>query len=247
MFDAAFGALRQIFTPPFRAILWKVLALTLALLAGLWLLLDKIILHFVTTPFAEGSFAQGAWPWLETIIAIVAGLGLFVGLVFVVAPVSSLVAGFFLDDLADIVERDDPSIPPGAPLPAAQALWLASKFAALSLVVNLFALILFLIPGVNALVFFIANGYLLGHEYFELAALRYRPLEDVRALRRAHAMELFVGGLAIAVFVAIPVVNLLTPLFGTAFMVRWHRARFLRDAGAPTAPAPLQASRWPSN
>jgi uncharacterized protein involved in cysteine biosynthesis len=33
----------------------------------------------------------------------------------------------------------------------------------------------------------------------------------------------FVGGLFIAGFVAIPIVNLATPLFGTAFMVHMHK------------------------
>ena len=42
------------------------------------------------------------------------------------------------------------------------------------------------------------------------------------AMRRANAPYLFVCGLFIAALMAIPIVNLLTPLFGTAFMVRIH-------------------------
>ena len=100
---------------------------------------------------------------------------------------------------------------------------LSARFALVSLAVNLVALLVFLLPGVNILVFFVANAYLLGREYFELAALRYRPLAEVRILRRKHAVMLFVCGLFIAAFVAVPIVNLLTPLFGTAFMVRMHK------------------------
>ena len=111
----------------------------------------------------------------------------------------------------------------GQALPGGQAMWLAVKFAAVSVLVNLLALALLLLPGINILAFFGANAYLLGREYFELAALRYRPLAEVRAMRSAHGLYLFVCGLFIAALVAIPVANLLTPLFATAFMVRVHK------------------------
>lgn len=218
MIGAAAAAAREIFTPPFRAVLWKVLALTLVLLVLLWTALDKLVL-------STASIWIGAnYPWLQTTLAIATGIGLVFALAFAVAPISMLVAGFFLDDLADLVERDDPSVPPGRALRAGVALWLAAKFALVAVVVNLMALAVFLLPGVNALVFFVANAYLFGREYFELAALRYHPIEEVRRLRRDHAVELFIAGLVIAAVVAVPIVNLLTPLFGTAFMVRLHRA-----------------------
>ena len=112
------------------------------------------------------------------------------------------------------------------------ALWLATKFAGVSLIVNLAALALFLIPGVNALVFYLANSYLLGREYFELAALRFRSLEDVRALRRRRAVYLFLCGMFIAAFVSVPLLNLLTPLFGASFMVRVHQRMRLAELNA---------------
>lgn len=236
MLQAAYDAFNQIFTPPFRATLWKVLALTLALLALMWVGLDKLVVGNI----ASGEWAP--WPWVKTALTILTGLGLFVGMAFLVAPASSLVAGFFLDDLAERVEHD--VYPPGAQgaaLPVGQAAWLAARFAAVSLGVNFVALILFLLPGVNALVFFVANAYLLGREYFELAALRYRPIEEVRVLRQRHSLVLFLCGLLIAAFVAVPVVNLLTPLFGVAFMVRMHKLLAPPQAAA-SRPAPAPAS-----
>ena len=227
MIEAAVAAVRQCLSPPFRAVLWRVLALTLGVLALVWFGLDRFILGYVTVP----------WPWLQVTLNILTGVGLVFGLAFVVAPVSMLVAGFFLDDLAERVEREDPRLPPGRALPAGTAIWLASKFAAVSLVVNALALAVFLIPGVNATVFFVANAYLFSREYFELAALRYHPPETVRALRRAHAGTIFVAGLFIAAFVAVPVLNLLTPLFGVAFMVRLHRAIGLVPVTVSAPPA----------
>ncbi len=214
MFSAAPAAFRQIFTPPFRAILWKVLALTLAILALTGLGLDNLVLHY----------AGATNPWISSALSVLTGLGLFVGLVYFVAPVSSLVAGFFLDELAQRVERETgPETMPGRALPAGTAMCLAAKFAVVSGLVNLCALLLLLVPGINLVAFFCANAYLLGREYFELAALRYRPLEEARALRRKHAIYLFLCGFPIAAFVAVPIVNLLTPLFGVAFMVRVHK------------------------
>src|SRR5947209_5419350 len=214
MLHDALAALRQILTPPFRAVLIKMLGLTLLLLALVWLGLDRLVVHFIAVPY----------PWLATILSVATGIGLFVGLAFLLAPASSLVAGFFLDELAEIVERH--IYPPdriGRPLPAGYAVWLATKFAFVSALVNFLALLLLLVPGVNAIAFFVANAYLLSREFFELAALRYRPLEEVRLLRRRHQLRLFIAGLLIAAFLAVPVLNLLTPLFGTAFMVRLHK------------------------
>jgi uncharacterized protein involved in cysteine biosynthesis len=42
-------------------------------------------------------------------------------------------------------------------------------------------------------------------------------------MRRDHAATVFMAGLIIAGFVAIPIVNLATPLFGMAFMVHMHK------------------------
>lgn len=213
MLEHATAAARQIFTPPYRAVFSKTLALTLAMLALVWIGLDRLILSQVTLSNA----------WVAWAVSLATGLGLFVGLAFVLAPTSALVAGLFLDELAEHAERDvAPEGAQGRALPAGQAIWLAAKFAGVSALVNLAALTLLLVPGVNAIAFLCANAYLFGREYFELAALRYRPLEEVRALRRRHALRLFFAGLFIAALLAVPVLNLLTPLFGTAFMVRVH-------------------------
>lgn len=215
LFEHALAAARQIFTPPYRAVFIKTLALTLALLGLVWGGLDKLILSQIAVSNA----------WAQWAVSLLTGVGLFIGLAFALAPTSALVAGFFLDELAEHAERDAaPDGEIGQALPAGQAIWLAAKFAGVSALVNLAALLLLLVPGVNAVAFLCANAYLFSREYFELAALRYRPLEEVRILRRRHAVKIFLAGLFIAGLLAVPVLNLLTPLFGTAFMVRVHRS-----------------------
>ncbi len=214
MFALAADALRQILQPSCRVILYKSLALTLAVLGLAWIILERLIAG-VLAP------AQG---WVAAALSIVAGLGLFVGMIFLVAPITSLVAGFFLDDLAAIVEAEvGPEGSEGRALPAGRAMLLALRFFGFSLAMNILALVLLLVPGVNLVAFLVVNAYVLGREYFELAAMRYHSVEAARALRQAHALEVFVAGLFVAGFVAIPLANLATPLFATALMVRLHR------------------------
>lgn len=214
MINDAIDAFVEIFTPPFRATLWKSLGLTILMLVAIGFGLDRL----------AGSLVRVETPWLAAILAVLLGLGLVVGLAFLIGPVTSLVAGFFLDDMAAIVERAvDPAGPPGKPAPIGAAAMFALRYAGLSLVVNLVALALLFAPGVNVVAFLGANGYLLGREYFELAAMRFRSPADARAMRRHYELRVFVAGLVVAGFMAIPILNLCTPLFATAFMTRVHK------------------------
>jgi CysZ protein len=220
MLDAALDAARQILTPPFRAVLWKTLALTLALLAVIWAFLHKLIVAGVGLTH----------PWAAAPLSLLSGVGLFLGLAFLITPVSFLVAGYFFDELALLAERESaPDEAPGKPLSLSKSLLLSVKFSAVTLAVNLAALLLLLVPGINAVAFFAANAYLSGHGYFELAAARYLSFPEVRRLRKSNSLRVFAAGLVIAALLAIPLANLLTPLFGTAFMVR-----IVRDIRRPS-------------
>ena len=217
------AAAAQIFTPPFRKVLWKTLALTLALLALAWVGLEKLIVAMLALPIAA------PYPWVTTVLTIIGGVGLVIGLAFLVTPVSFIVAGLFFDELAEHVEVELDPAGAGRAMPLGDAVWVAVQFAAVALVINLVALLLLFVPGVNALAFFGANAYLFGRGYFELAALRHLPAPEVARLRRANELQLFVAGLVMAGMLAVPFVNLLTPLFGTAFMVRIARGILVRS------------------
>jgi CysZ protein len=227
MIEDAVDAFAQIFTPPFRATLLKSLGLTIALLAVIWFGLDRV----------AGAFIRVEASWLATVVSSIVGLGLVVGLAILIAPVTSLVASFFLDDISAIVERTiEPNGSPGRPIPAGAAAVFALRFAGLSILVNLIALALLFAPGVNIVAFLAANGYLLGREYFELAAMRFREPAEARQMRRHFELRIFLAGLIIAGFVAIPLLNLCTPLFATAFMTRMHK-RLAGAAAYPVTPS----------
>ena len=109
------------------------------------------------------------------------------------------------------------------PLPPMRAIVEGVKIASLAVLVYLVAVPFLLFAGVGAVIFFLATAYLLGREYFELAAMRYRPVDEAKRLRRKHQSTVFAGGMLIAAFVSIPIVNLATPLFAMAFMVHMHK------------------------
>src|ERR687886_1595121 len=133
MLDAALKALAQLWTPPFRAVLVKSIGLTLLLLAAAWYGLETLGTRYVHLPYG----------WMDTALAIVLGLGLVIGMVFLVPPVSALVAGFFLDDVAAEVEREFyPADPPGRPMPAGPAPPPPLRLTGGGRLGNLFALLL---------------------------------------------------------------------------------------------------------
>src|SRR5215470_17834984 len=103
MLSAAIQAFRQLFTPPFRAVLLKCVGFTIGLLVILIILIEGLFSHFVD------------WPsWIETTVEWLGGLALVVGSIFLIPPVTSLVAGLYLDDIAAQVERSQfPTDPPG--------------------------------------------------------------------------------------------------------------------------------------
>jgi CysZ protein len=53
--------------------------------------------------------------------------------------------------------------------------------------------------------------------------MRLLPPAEAKALRKRNATTVYIGGLFIAAFVSIPIVNLATPMFAMAFMVHLHK------------------------
>jgi uncharacterized protein involved in cysteine biosynthesis len=229
MLAAAYKALSDMLTPPFRAVLLKSVALAIALLVVLGIALFTLLDWLSGSGAAwiegtAGSIAHTPLVVLGWVFAFALGLGLFAGAIFVMPATTALVASFFADEIADHVEREHyPADQPGRALPLVPAILDGVRTALLSLLVYLCAAPFLLLAGAGVVMFFLATAYLLGREYFHLAAMRFHPVAEAKALRRANATTVFVAGLFIAAFVSIPVVNLATPLFATAFMVHVYK------------------------
>jgi CysZ protein len=234
---SAARALSDIFSPSVRSVLWKVLGLTILALAALWLAVREALIYWVM-PWIE-PFLPGLpdWAgWLGVIVGAVWAIGLAVAVAMLIAPVSAVVAGFFLDDAADAIENKDYAADaPGKPLTLAESLLGSLRFFLIVIVANIVALLFLLVPGVNVVIFFLVNGYLLGREYFEFAASRHLGIAGGRAFRKRHGGTVMLAGLLIALFLFVPILNLLTPLFAAVTMVHLFKALDRRAVSAPAA------------
>jgi CysZ protein len=205
-------------------VLWLSVLLALAVLAalilGAWYGLAEIQL-------------SGNW-WLDTIIDFAGGIGTVVLAWFLFPAAVSIVASFFLDAVADAVEETHyPRLPAPRRVPLGEEIAVGVRFTALALAINIALLPVYLallfFPPFYGIVFYAINGYLLGREYFELAALRRLPANEVRQVWRANRARLVMGGIVVAVLLTVPVINFLAPIVATAFMV--HLFHGLRRDG----------------
>jgi CysZ protein len=230
MIDGAIKALSQMFTHALRRVLLKAIGLALILIVIIGIIMQRVLAAWAETGAnwaeqATGFAPHAVWSALAWVLSIMASLGIITGALFLMPVVTAFVGSFFVDEVADAVERAHyPAEPPGRALPFLRALIEGLSFAALALVVYLCALPFILFAGLGVIILFLANSYLLGREYFELAAMRFRSPHEAKALRKSNAVYIFLAGMFIALFVSIPVVNLATPVFAMAFMVHIHKA-----------------------
>ena len=211
MVDAIFKSLSQMASRSFAGVLARALALTLGLFVLIFWLMQR----------ALGALPAMKWAWLDTSLTVLADLGLIVAFFFLLFPVAALFAGLFLEDIADAVEaryyaEDGVAQGPG---PMA-GLLMALRFFVVVILLNMILLPAYiLLPGINLVLFLAINGYLMGREYFELVASRHKTAEEIKRMRKDFRFRIFGAGLVIALPLTIPLVNLMGPLFGTAFMV----------------------------
>ena len=215
----------NLFSPASRSVLLKSLGLTILLLAGLWFGLGELF-SVMAMPWLENLLpGLPDWAgWAGTLAAIIAGVGLALVLALFIAPVTAAMAGLYLDDIAEVIEtRDYPDETPGRAMPLGQSIRQSLGFLLVVGIGNLLALILLIIPGINLAAFFLVNGYLLGREYFEFAAMRFMSPADAKRLRSRNSATIFFAGLIIAAFLSVPLLNLLTPMFAAGMMVHLHK------------------------
>lgn len=222
---ADFGrALAQFGDPRFRRVLWRallvVLAAFVAVFWGVFWTLGLVLPDHVTLPWV------GPVGFLDDLASIAAIGTMLLASVVLMVPATAAAAGFFLDDVADAVEaRYYPGLPPAAPPGFARQAWDSARFLLLVLGVNLAALVVYFAAApIAPFVFWIANGFLLGREYFQLVAQRRLGPEAVLRLRRANAGRIWLAGVALALPLSLPLVNLVAPIVGVAvFTHQFHR------------------------
>jgi len=79
--------------------------------------------------------------------------------------------------------------------------------------------VLILTPFVGPLapvLFYGANGWLLGREFFHMVARRHLPAEAATALRRRRGGTVMLLGVGIAVLLTVPLLNIVVPVLAAA-------------------------------
>jgi CysZ protein len=227
MFDAAIKALTQMFSPPFRRVLFKSIGLALLMIILMGIGFNRVFSWMADSgaTWAEASVGgHTAWQVLSWILSFAATLGVITGALFLMPAVTAFVGSFFVDEIGEEVERTYyPAEAPGRALSIAPAVFEGTKTALLSILIYLCAVPFLLFAGLGLVIMFVATAYLLSREYFLLAAMRFRSPAEAKEMRRAHRTSIMFAGLPIAMFVSIPIVNLATPLFAMAMMVHVHK------------------------
>ena len=218
-------AVAQLPDPRLRRVLWigvlGSVAIFIVLWAGLWWSMSAVAW---TEIWGIGWLID----WFGGIAQWVAGMVFLSSVMFatlVLFPaVITIIVGFFLEDVVNAVEaRHYPGQPAARPQPASEVLATTVKFALMVIALNVLFLpvylVLFFVPPLNLVLYYVLNGYLVSREYYELVAPRRLAPRPARRLRHAHRGRVLLAGIVVVFIMTIPVVNLIAPVLATAFMV----------------------------
>lgn len=214
--NAFFMSLGQLSDPRFRRVLWLGIGLTLALLVGAtagfvallnWLTGEQVFLPII-----------GEVTWLDDLVSWSSLFLMLFLSVFLMMPVASTITSMFLDEVAQAVEDKHYSHLPAAPkVSFGDALRDTINFLGVLIGANILAIALYFIFSPAALLIFWAlNGFLLGREYFTLAAMRRVGRDGAIVLRKQHVGTIWIAGTLMAMPLSVPVLNLLVPILGAA-------------------------------
>lgn len=219
-----FKALAQLPDPQFRRVLLLGIGLTVALLIGTY----AALLWIIENLSADGISIPGVGEvtWLGDLLGW-GSLGLMIVLsMFLMVPVASAMTSLFLDDVAQAVEDVHyPSLPTVPRANFWDGLRDTVNFLGVLIGANVLAFLLYaLLPFLALPIFFALNGFLLGREYFQLAAMRRIGRAEAKVLRKKYQGRIWLAGCLMAVPLSIPLVNLFIPILGAAtFTHLFHR------------------------
>ncbi len=217
MIFASFGkAVAQISDPRFRRVFYLGIGLTFALLvaayAAFLLILNWMFGEDVILPLV------GEVTWLNDLLSWSSFFVMVLLSTFLMIPVASAITSIFLEDVAQAVED---AHYPHLPVVPKFGIWMAIRdsvnFMGVIILANTLALILYVFFTPFApLIFWGLNGYLLGREYFQLAAMRRVGIKQAKELRSKHAGKIWLAGFFMAIPLSVPLLNLVIPILGAA-------------------------------
>jgi len=221
---AFFKAIGQLTDPRFQNVLWRGIGLTIALLVGIYAGLLWLIEWLTQEPISLPGV--GEVTWLGDLLSW-GSLGLVLVMsVFLMVPVASAITSLYLDEVAEAVEdKHFPQLAPVPPVGFTDGLRDTVNFLGVLVAANLLAFFLYaLFPFAAFFIFYALNGFLLGREYFQLAAMRRIGREAAKELRKRHQGTIWFAGCLMAVPLSFPLVNLVIPILGAATFTHLYHA-----------------------
>ncbi len=147
--------------------------------------------------------------------------------IFLMVPVAAGFSGLFAERVSEVVEDIHYPQARGLPVDFWDGLWESLAVMGAVIAVTLVTLILtpFLGP-LASLLYFAGNGWLLGREFFQMAARRHLHEPQATTLRRSLSTQTTLLGVLIAVMLTVPILNLLGPVMAAAaFTHLFHLSR----------------------
>ncbi|WP_374656660.1 EI24 domain-containing protein [Dongia sp.] len=152
--------------------------------------------------------------------ALLSGAGTFFFAWFTFPIVTATTAAFFADEVVDaVMARHYPERSQPFKVSIAETVIDGVKLASIAILANIVTLPLLFFPPIYAVVAYGLNGYLLGREYYEMPAFRRLARPEAKALFQRHRGRFVFAGIVIAFLSTIPILNLIAPIVGIAFMV----------------------------
>jgi uncharacterized protein involved in cysteine biosynthesis len=214
--------------PKFRRVLWRGMGLTIVLLIAACLLVNFGLNQLLSSAWAANLI--GDQSWLGALINIGGVLFTIALSIWLMVPVTSAIIALFLDEVAQAVEaRHYPHLPKQTATKLQDQILVGIRFLGILLLANIGALILsMIVPLLAPFVFWATNGYLMGREYFQMAAMRRLPRAQAQELYQRHQGSIWTAGILMAIPMSIPLVGLFIPILGAAtFTHQFERLRAL--------------------
>lgn len=209
LIDSSFRAVRSLATPGMPLVFVLCILTTIGALTGFVLLGTTFFVWLAGRlhhpDIVAGSIALPVIAW------------------FLFPGIMPVFVSFFDNRIAEIIERHEyPATPVHTPTFWPELLH-DLRFSAMTIILNILVLPLYLLPVINLFLFYILNGYLLGREFFVMAARRHSSARDAETLRKRHGKTVFAAGIFLTFLATLPIINLFAPFWGIAVMVHLYR------------------------
>lgn len=170
-----------------------------------------------------------AYHWPGWLAGIVGTAGVVLLAVWLFLPTVLMIATLYIDRIAAAVDaRYYPLLPPPSPAALPSQIWDGLGLALRVLALNAVALLLTLlpVPGLGLVLAVLVSGWAIGRGLFVAVAMRRLDRQSAIRLYERHRMAVVGPGVILAMAAAVPGINLLVPIVGTAAMVHvLNRAR----------------------